>query len=583
MKSEFKYFQAPDRETAEQAAERYFGQIGLFIEVAQEGQETVDWLLLAARDRPRYVDGSFALYFEPGGVFLEVYPARGGRDEVRREDVSEYIKRKGLTGLQDEEVAYLLSVGRGRVRIAPAQEEKLLGEEVAVTVAPDAMRATFRILAPDPGGAPVSSGDVTAAAGAAGVVYGIDETAVYEALRSREYDKEYVLAKGTLPRNGENGKIIYHFNTSERTSRPVEDEKGRVNYRELDLFEAVEEGRLLVTRELATEGEPGFTVKGRELKAKPGREVSLPKSRNTVINEAKTELRAACSGMVELAGGSVLVSNVYNIKGDVNLGVGNIIFDGSVVISGNVESGFIVKATGGISIGGVVEGSAIIAGGNVEVKRGIQGMDKGKIVAGGSVVTQFIERASVSAGEDIVADAIMHSTVEAGRNLILNGKRGSIFGGSARVAREVTAKVVGSVSHAQTEIEVGLPPQKRNRIKKLQEELEKVREEIDKIQKLETYLARSDAMEPAKREAVLASIVGNKEQNNKLFTEYSEELNRLMEEMEHANDGKVHVTDTVYPGARISIGSGSYRVNQEMRFSTFKLRDGEVAFAACET
>lgn len=584
MISKFKYFQAGEREAAEKAAEEYFGasRDSLFIETEREGGETHDWLLLAAGERPAGADGSFALYYEREGVFLEVYPARGGWEEVSREESLEYIKRKGLDGLRAEDALRLLEAGRGRARIASAQAEKTLGEEAVIKVSPDAMRATLTILAPDEGGKPLASGDVLAAAAAAGVTHGISEAAVGEALRSHEYNKEYVVAEGTLPINGENGKLNYHFSTRERTSRPVEDEKGRVNYRELDLFEGVEAGRLLVTRDLATAGEPGYTVKGKEIKAKPGREVTLPKSKNTTTNEEKTEMRSACSGMVELAAGSVLVSNVYAVKGDVNLGVGNIVFDGSILISGNVESGFRIEATGGISIGGGVEGSTIISGGNIEVKRGIQGTDKGSITAAGSVVTQFIERASVSAGEDIVADAIMHSNIEAGRSLILSGKRGSIFGGNAKVAKAVTAKVIGSISNAQTEIEVGLTPQKRNKIKFLQDELEKVKEEIDKIQKLEAYLSRGGNMDASKRQAVLTSIEGNKAQNGKLLEEYSDELNRLLQEAEDATSGKVHVTETAYPGARISIGPGTYKVNREIDFATFKFKDGEVIFTACE-
>ncbi len=90
-------------------------------------------------------------------------------------------------------------------------------------------------------------------------------------------------------------------------------------------------------------------------------------------------------------------------------------------------------ASGTGTVGGVVEGSEIIAGGNIELKTGIQGMDKGRLVASGSINAQFIERATVIAGSDVIADSIIHSTVEAGRSLIMNGRRGSLMGGSIRV------------------------------------------------------------------------------------------------------------------------------------------------------
>ena len=52
---------------------------------------------------------------------------------------------------------------------------------------------------------------------------------------------------------------------------------------------------------------------------------------------------------------------------------GNIQFDGSVVIQGDVAKGMSVKATGDIEVAGIVEMASLEAGGNITVKSGVIG------------------------------------------------------------------------------------------------------------------------------------------------------------------------------------------------------------------
>ncbi len=72
--------------------------------------------------------------------------------------------------------------------------------------------------------------------------------------------------------------------------------------------------------------------------------------------------------------------------------MGNINFPGDVEIKGNVISNLTVTATGNIEILGAVEAASIIAGKNIVLKTGIQGMDKGVLQAGGNITARFIER-----------------------------------------------------------------------------------------------------------------------------------------------------------------------------------------------
>lgn len=57
-----------------------------------------------------------------------------------------------------------------------------------------------------------------------------------------------------------------------------------------------------------------------------------------------------------------------------DLSTGNIDFEGSVQVNGNVSSNFVIRAGGNVIISGVVEGAYIEAGGNIIIARGMNGM-----------------------------------------------------------------------------------------------------------------------------------------------------------------------------------------------------------------
>jgi len=529
------------------------------------------------------MDASFKLSYEDDGVYLELKEEDGAGVPLDRVALSRHLVRKKISGYDEGAVQNLVIQRAGRTKIAHPQQEHCLGEDVLIEVTQYDMEAHATLLAPEPGGALIGVEEVKQKLSQAGVTHGLDEQNIQKVLDEKKYNKSYIVASATMPVDGESGKIIFHFQRDEKTARPKEIEGGRVDYKTLDLYEPVNEGQLLVSRTPATEGTPGVTVKGRQIKQRPGKDVVLPKGKNITTNAEKTELYAKTSGMVEFVYGSVNVSNVYKIEGDVDLGVGNIDFDGSVHVSGNVQAGHVIRATGGVVIGGVVEASEIIAGGNVEVKRGMQGMDKGRIEAGGSISILYIERGKAVAGGSITVDASIHSVIEAGESLYAKGKRGSIIGGRATAATEIIAASIGSVSNIQTDVEVGLMPQKRARLAYLEKEMERLSGEMTKLDQLDAYLAKSKGKLDAETyEKLYHSGVENRRTYSEMIEQNTQESGNLAYEMEHATDGKVHVLDTVYTGARITIASDMYKVNDDIQYATFKYKDGQVVWVPCE-
>lgn len=107
-----------------------------------------------------------------------------------------------------------------------------------------------------------------------------------------------------------------------------------------------------------------------------------------------------------------MVSDVYDVPANVDVSTGDIEYKGTVHVNGNVLTGYMIQATGDIIVNGVVEGAILIAGGNIVLKRGMQGMTKGSLSAAGNITAKFIENSEVRCEGTLMCDAILHSDVE---------------------------------------------------------------------------------------------------------------------------------------------------------------------------
>jgi len=584
---EAKYFTAESKETAEAAALTYFacGKEEVVFDTIS-GEEDGPWQILAIKGAPGEadnMDATYGLYYEEDGVYLELYAERGKGEPLDSHDVMHHLVRKNIVNLSVPAVQTLAGTGYGRSKIAMCQQEHIYGEDIKVIITGDELEASARLLAPEPGGPVLDLNAAKQKLIEEGVIHGVDESALVELLEAKDYGEPRVVARATPPDDGADGKLIFHFSLDERTGTPREIGGGRVDYRSLDLYVPVTEGQLLVTKTAATEGSLGTSVRGMSIKQRSGKDISLPRGKNVEVNDDKTEMHSVCAGMVEFVNNTVVVSNVYKIDGDCDMSVGNVDFDGSVQITGSVRSGHTITATAGIIVSGGVEAATLIAGGNVEVKGGMQGSSKGRIEAGGSVNIQYIERGTVIADGPVTVDVSIHSTIETETTLHAVGKRGAIIGGQTRVAGDIVASYIGALSNTRTDVEVGVMPKKRNRILAIEKEMERIAADKIKLDQLDTYLSTSKAtMDPATWEKLTRSGMENRRINEEDMEAYTAEINELRDDLEHATESKVHVFETVFAGSRIMIGTDVHKVENEISYVTFKYNDGQVVYGSCE-
>ncbi|HEB32531.1 MAG TPA: DUF342 domain-containing protein [Spirochaetes bacterium] len=399
-------------------------------------------------------------------------------------------------------------------------------------------------------------------------------------LEEEEYNIMTVIAEGIKPVHGENSKIVYNFRT-EKKVHLEEDEKGQVNFKDLDLVENVVAGQLLATKVQATEGQPGRTITNKLLEAKSGKDVDLVPGKNTELSSDGINIIATINGQVIFSNEKVNVEPIYEVKGDVDMHTGNILFLGTVIVKGNVEDGFSIKAAGDIEIRGSVGKCLLDAEGDVNIKHGVMGKLDGTIKAGGSVWAKFLEQVTVIADKNVfVQDGIMHCQVDATEKVICYGKRATIVGGRIRAGEIVNTKTLGSVSFTETIVEVGVDPKSRQRLFELDKEQNK---NIEGLDKLTTNIGTLENQQKVKRnwteekKEMLGQMHVSRDELSARMNEVREEMDELKSYLRLLKSiGKTSVSKYVYSGVRIGIKDTYFDVKNEFKYVTFVLESSRI-------
>ncbi len=441
----------------------------------------------------------------------------------------------------------------------------------------DNERKAYLVLKPAHGGRDLTPEEIEEVLASRGVRIGIDRSAIEGALSERQYNTRVLCAVATEPVPGVDAEVYVNFRTRFETE-PKEIDHDKVDFRELGCFATVNKDGVVARKRLATPGEPGITVTGKPIPAKPGRDILVGAGRNTHLSYDGMHVIADIDGHPVLKGKTFSVESVWEVPGDVDFSSGNIHFAGSVHITGNVISGFAVTATENIEIDGFVEGSAIEAGGNVVIKGGVQGRGTANIKAGGSVAMLFVEHARVEAGKDIVVGEVLHADLSAREKVLVNLGKGQACGGMLRAGSLVAVRVLGSEVGVPTKVVVGYDPEAKKRLESLRKEKSGLEESLAKaeggIATLEE--CKREGTFTSRREELYTRLTAAREQLQGEMERVDGELAEVEPTVTEAVTPEVKVQDTVFPNTTICIKSASLLVKEVWRHATFFEEEDQV-------
>jgi hypothetical protein len=405
---------------------------------------------------------------------------------------------------------------------------------------------------------------------------GLKEDELKSVLLNKYYNDKVCIAEGILPTQGKDGFIKYHFNL-EKNLTPKVSIDGTVDYRELDIINNVNKGDILAEVISPKEGKNGYRVTGEIIPYKKGKNPILRYGKNVRLLDNGIYLAAEKDGLVECKDGKVIVSEIYEVP-NVDGKVGNIYFNGAVIVKGNALNGFQIKADGDVEVKGVVEGAYIENSGDVIVRQGIQGYNRLTVKTNGGVTTKFVENSIIKVNRSVTAEAIMHSEITARENIVVIGKKGLIVGGICRAGKEIKAKTIGSTMATTTILEVGVDPSVKGKYEQLKNSIGIIEVNLDKISKslnLLDKLKKANRLDDKKME-MYVKLLKTKDNLTEELKYLKEEYAITKEKVENLSKGRIKVEDVIYPGVRINIGNSTYFVRDEMKRCTFYREEGEI-------
>ena len=369
---------------------------------------------------------------------------------------------------------------------------------------------------------------------------------------------------------------------------PQVDEEGIANFRDLGEILVVYTGDSLMRRYPAGDGEPGFTISGAPIPAKKGMSLEFTAGlEGAEIDSNDLDLLIAkIDGCPYLIPNGVKVEPVYTVK-NVDLHSGNIDFLGTVIVTGEVQSGMTIKADGDIHIKGSTEGAILIAKGDIVVTGGLIGHPEKPETeltidpiteAGGSVNANFTQNAVINAGQGIfIRDYTMMCKLNAAVQIVVGdgSRRGHIIGGVSTAGLLIKAKTIGSPSRSRTVVIARTSDTLYARMAKLSESRDDLKVRRFKVRKLiDLAVNKPDRVSASALESANSTLASLDDEEQQLNLDEVQ----LKKEIAASRGAMIKAEVNFLEGVEVRVGTKRATTTKDRSGGTYRLKDDELIF-----
>ncbi|PLX68485.1 MAG: hypothetical protein C0603_04850 [Denitrovibrio sp.] len=375
---------------------------------------------------------------------------------------------------------------------------------------------------------------------------------------------EDVIAEGIEKIDGRDAQYKLHFEIEEKKPKELAD--GSVDFKNINNIIMVEEDDNLITYIPETPGVDGKTVLGEDIPAVKGKKVTINKGNGVTYNEEKYMFQALVGGHVTFINSRLNVNPIYAVDGDVDFSEVNIDFHGTVTVSGDVLSGFEIRAKN-IVIWGTARDCDLYATDDITVRTGIISTGKGITKAGNRVTADFIEGAEIYAGIAVIIKNYCYNAKIfcEGEILALSGD-GVINSGELHAFSSIEAKHIGMANSSGFSLHVGVKYSLNDRVEKFiaqKANIEKTLKETDKKIK---SLAKANPDIKIKEQ--LKKIIAHRKALFEKYDGIDDEIETLITKSMHPMP-YVLAKDKIFEGINIVIYSTEYYVPEERTGTKF--------------
>ncbi|MCP5102405.1 MAG: DUF342 domain-containing protein [bacterium] len=398
-----------------------------------------------------------------------------------------------------------------------------------------------------------------------GVVFGVKKEVlmiVISKLKQGSVIEKIMVAEGIEPFEGMQPALEYKFEIS---SKPKEMESGKTDYREIATMLNVKKGRLLAVKQKLLPPRQGITVTGEKTTFKPIQDIHVAVGENIAKEELEEKIlyKAACDGALQFENRVMRVCPTLDIREDVDFSVGNIYFEGDVKIGRDVLPDFVVEAHGNIKLWGSAIACQLKAHGDIEVRAGIVGKNKGEVHCGGTLNATFVENATLQAKGDInIKNGIIGSKVFGDGSLSLAVKRSRIVGSSVKVAKGITTFNAGSRFDTGTHLFTGINPEKEQEYYKIKKMLDT---KWGEAKELEKRYGRSTL----EAKVLPRHITETGKQDIKKWNFLKKQIKNILQQLKKTEgemydyDVVIKIKETLFPRVELQIGKHKLTTSKE--------------------
>jgi uncharacterized protein len=495
----------------------------------------------------------------------------------------------GEIALLDGQLNAFLAAARTTKQVLTWVIGKRRDAEVTLSFDPDWIWASVTIV-PAQGGKPATMVMINELLRQHQICHGILHTEI-DAILAKGACENRVIARGDMPVEGQPVRFESLLDQKQHELSHI-DELAVVKFQDLSHLLLVVPGDPLMRRIPAVQGSNGINIKGEVALSRtlediqfarecPGAALS-PTDPNLLIATLAGQPKLLPSGM------GVVVNPVVTVE-KLDLSVGNIDFEGTLHVDGDVIAGMKIKVTGDVIIRGTLEAAEVIAGGNVSVDGGIVGhadmhsgahglpKDTARILCKGSCQALFIENAHIEAGDSILAERSVRQCELIALNDIIVGKPGSklsqIVGGTSQAKHLIRVLTLGSSAGVKTHIRIGHDPFADSQVEAKQQALKGKHGELEQVRKLIAFFKAN----PKKGEGGVGLKVSATQAQ--LVADIGRgmlELEELKQKVALDEDARVEVGKMVYYGAEIKMDTKTWQAKEDLPGTIIGWEDGHV-------
>ncbi|EOT27254.1 hypothetical protein C805_01362 [Eubacterium sp. 14-2] len=451
------------------------------------------------------------------------------------------------------------------------EEQARQASECVVTVSQDKMEAYITLEK----GTVKSKNEIMRLLAKENVVFGIRQDEIEKKLKEAEQGTvRFLAAEGVRPERGRDGYYEFFFRTG-IPQIPAIRQDGSIDYQNTVYFEQVKAGQVIAVYHEAQPGIGGRMVDGTELPAQGGQEKQMLKGRGFLLSQDKKTYIARESGKIELKNNEITIQPLLVVT-EVTISTGNLRFNGSIWVKGNVGSGVVIQSKDELIIEGNVEAAHLQGGKRIVIKNGVSGGGLAVIESAEDIHGKFFESATLTANGGIYANYVMSSNMIAGKEIVISGSKGAIIGGNAAAVNGIKAHHIGNRAGLLTNISLGVSKamiekeeEAEMKLKKFQSELEIFEEAYRKLQKQYPPEVRNEMELYLKVEQ--ATYIKRKQMEQQV-----ERTKELEEKRNKANEAKMMVYGILNAGTVVQMNGMQWTAASSVRNVTVRLSNKEI-------